>query len=66
MGVAQIIKNYMQSNDADMICSDLLDQNGAVNAGVMTVDYGNQEIGLTDAQYGELMAYCLKGDPNVP
>ncbi|KAJ5570824.1 hypothetical protein N7535_004484 [Penicillium sp. DV-2018c] len=65
-GIAETIDDYMQSNDADIVCSDLLDQDGAVNAGVMTVESGNEELGLTDDQYSEMLAYCLQGDPNVP
>lgn len=56
----------MQGNQGQIVCADLLDQDGAVNTGIVTLDNGNDELGLTDSQYSSWLDYCLKGDPNTP
>ncbi|KAL1967133.1 hypothetical protein VTN77DRAFT_3424 [Rasamsonia byssochlamydoides] len=66
-GIATDIADYMFDNDANVVCANLLDQDGAVNVGVMTIDNNNNdELGIIDAAYTDSMAYCLAGDPNVP
>lgn len=63
---ADIIGPYVYDNEAEIICADLEDQDGAINAGVMTWGVNNDLIEQVPADLAETLAYCLAGDPDVP
>jgi hypothetical protein len=65
-GISQIIGDYMYDNAAEISCADIIDQDGPMDAGVMTIDDNDTEIGLTQEQWSDFLAYCLAGDPSVP
>lgn len=64
--MASNIVNYMFDNQADIVCADLIDQDGAVNAGFATLGSNNQEVAIDPGDYDAALAYCLSGDPNTP
>lgn len=64
--ISNDIGAYFYESNAPIICADILDQDGAVNAGIMTIDNNNDELALVGDSYDEALAYCLAGDPNVP
>lgn len=57
---------YIYDQNAELICADIVDQDGAINAGVITADVGSVEIVISEPSLDEVMAYCLNGDPDVP
>ena len=62
----QEIADFVVSNNGQVVCADIIDQDGPVDAGVMTVDDNNDEYGLTQSQWASALAICLAGDPSVP
>ncbi|KAI1420683.1 hypothetical protein F5Y12DRAFT_105966 [Xylaria sp. FL1777] len=64
--IVEDIGNYYQSSNGAIVCADLVDQDGAVNVGMMSIDANDAQVALEGDQYDAGMAYCLAGDPNVP
>lgn len=59
------MSGYMVQNNAPMVCGDLIDQDSAVNAGIISFDSGDVELAFEGDSYTSAMAFCLAGDPNV-
>ncbi|ESZ96047.1 hypothetical protein SBOR_3524 [Sclerotinia borealis F-4128] len=60
------IGDFISSNNGQVVCANIIDQDGPMNAGVMTMDDYNDEYGLTQSQWASALSICLAGDPSVP
>lgn len=57
------IADYMLSENGQVVCANILDQDGPVNIGVMTLDdTGNEEFGLTQEQWEIYLGFCAVED----
>ena len=60
--VAQDIANYIGQTQSSMICAELEDSEGALNAAVLTTNVDNEETIYTDSYLLDAMDYCAAGD----
>ncbi|OBT59516.1 hypothetical protein VE04_00556 [Pseudogymnoascus sp. 24MN13] len=60
--VANSIASFIVSSDSALICADLEDSDGAINAGVMGTDNDNQEDVYTDTYLQQTLDFCAAGD----
>ncbi|KAF4624542.1 hypothetical protein G7Y89_g13628 [Cudoniella acicularis] len=63
---ANVIRPYVYNNTAEIMCANLEDQDGAINAGVMTWGLNNDLVEQIPADLADTLAYCLAGDPDTP
>lgn len=64
--IAQIIADYIYEHDSDIICADIIDQDGPMDVGVFTTGLNNDELGLTQSEWTSAMDICLAGLPSIP
>ncbi|OBT95710.1 hypothetical protein VE01_06490 [Pseudogymnoascus verrucosus] len=60
--VANSIARFIVSSDSALICADLEDSDGAINAGVMGTDNDNQGDVYTDTYLQQALDFCAAGD----
>ncbi|OBT71085.1 hypothetical protein VF21_09833 [Pseudogymnoascus sp. 05NY08] len=60
--VANDIASFIVSSDSALVCADLEDSDGAINAGIIGTDNDNQEDVYTDTYLQEALDFCAKGD----
>jgi hypothetical protein len=60
--VANSIASFIVSSDSALICADLEDSDGAINAGVMGTDNDIQEDVYTDTYLQQALDFCAAGD----
>lgn len=64
--IGEEVGDWIASVNGQVTCVDIIDQDGPMDAGVMTVDDNNDEYGLIQSQWSSALAICLAGDPSVP
>lgn len=62
MPVANDIASFIVSSDSALICADLEDSDGAINAGVIGTDNDNREDVYTDIYLQQVLDFCAAGD----
>lgn len=64
--IAQIVADYIVEKDSDIICADIIDQDGPMDVGVFTTGLNNDELGLSPSEWTSAMNICLAGLPSTP
>ncbi|OAA72860.1 hypothetical protein LEL_08644 [Akanthomyces lecanii RCEF 1005] len=60
--IAEDIANFMFDKQADIVCADVIDQDGPVDVGIMTIAGNDSELGLEPSQWDSGMKICQAGE----